>query len=147
MFCKYCGKEIDDTATKCPYCDAVIEQPAPQAEPQVEVVSAQPAPQVVPVQEVPVQTAPVQQEVKKTEYVYIPPRKSNTMAIVGFILSFFIPLVGLILSIIGLKQSKANNDESKGLAIGGIVIGALGTVGYFILFLLLVLPFIFALIA
>lgn len=46
---------------------------------------------------------------------------SNGMAIAGFILSFFIPLLGLIFSIIGLKRSKETNN-GKGLSIAGIII-------------------------
>lgn len=46
---------------------------------------------------------------------------SNGMAIAGFILSFFIPLLGLIFSIIGLKRSKETNN-GKGLSTAGIII-------------------------
>lgn len=46
---------------------------------------------------------------------------SNGMAIAGFILSFFIPLLGLIFSIIGLKRSKETNN-GKGLSTSGIII-------------------------
>ena len=56
--------------------------------------------------------------------------KMNTLALVGFILSFFISFVGLILCIIGLSQiNSANGTQTgKGLAIAGIIIGAIGTV-------------------
>lgn len=62
-------------------------------------------------------------------YGYGPP-KMNTLALVGFILSFFISLVGLVLCVIGLSQiNSANGTQTgKGLAIAGIIIGALGTV-------------------
>lgn len=55
----------------------------------------------------------------------------NTLALVGFCLSMssfllvITALPGLICSIIGLKQIKAGNGEGKGLAIAGIVVGAL----------------------
>ena len=72
----------------------------------------------------------------------MPPQKpkTNTMALVGFILSligfltswFIFPLVlaivGLILSCIGMKQIKENNEGGKGLAIAGIVLGALAII-------------------
>lgn len=60
---------------------------------------------------------------------YAPP-KMNTLALVGFILSFFISIVGLILCIIGLNQinSARGMQTGKGLAIAGIVIGAIGTI-------------------
>ena len=50
------------------------------------------------------------------------------MAIAGLVLAFFIPLVGLILSCLGLKQSKTMDDEGKGISIAGIVISSLGLV-------------------
>lgn len=50
--------------------------------------------------------------------------QSNGMAIAGFILSFFIPLLGLIFSIIGLKRSKETNN-GKGLSTAGIIISCI----------------------
>jgi len=48
-------------------------------------------------------------------------QKSNGMATAGFVLAFFIPLLGMIFSIIGLTKSK-DSGKGKGLAIAGIVI-------------------------
>lgn len=48
--------------------------------------------------------------------------KTNGMAIAGFILSFFAPLVGLILSIVGLNQCKKSGENGSGLALAGIII-------------------------
>lgn len=62
----------------------------------------------------------------------------NTLALVGFCLSMgsFILVItalpGLICSIIGLKQIKQGNGEGKGLAIAGIVVGALYSLVIFI---------------
>ncbi len=50
------------------------------------------------------------------------PTRSNTVAIVGFIFAFFIPLVGLICSIIGVNNAKNCGGSGKGLAIAGIII-------------------------
>lgn len=50
--------------------------------------------------------------------------QSNGMAIAGFILSFFIPLLGLIFSILGLKKSKETNT-GKGLSTAGIIISCI----------------------
>lgn len=49
-------------------------------------------------------------------------KNTNTMAILGFIFSFFVSIVGLIFSIIALKQIKEKNEEGKGLATAGLVI-------------------------
>lgn len=46
---------------------------------------------------------------------------TNGMAIAGFVLSFFIPILGLIFSILGLKKSKETNN-GKELSIAGIII-------------------------
>ena len=53
---------------------------------------------------------------------------SNTLAIVGFIFSFFIPIVGLICSIIGIKKSTTLNGKGKGLAVAGIIISVISIV-------------------
>lgn len=49
-------------------------------------------------------------------------RKTNTCAVVGFILSFFCGLAGLIVSIIALSQIKKTGEKGKGLAIAGIIL-------------------------
>ncbi|MFF1633118.1 DUF4190 domain-containing protein [Leifsonia sp. NPDC058248] len=47
----------------------------------------------------------------------------NTMAIVAFILSFFISLVGVILGFVALSQIKKTGEQGRGFAIAGIIIG------------------------
>ena len=49
---------------------------------------------------------------------------SNGMAIAGFVLSFFVPLLGLIFSILGLKKVK-ETSAGKGLATAGIIISSI----------------------
>lgn len=49
---------------------------------------------------------------------------SNGMATAGFILSFFVPFLGLIFSIIGSKRAKETNS-GKGLSIAGIIISSI----------------------
>ena len=97
MFCKNCGKEIDDKATVCIHCG--------------------------------VPTANAQQ----TQVVA--PAPNNGFAIAGFVLSFFsfAALIGLILSIVGLRKSKTPefNGKGKGLAIAGIVLSCI-TIFYWI---------------
>ena len=63
-------------------------------------------------------------------YMAQPPRKTNTLALVGFIVSLACcGPVGMVLSIIGLSQINKNpNEGGKGLAIAGIIIGAIGMV-------------------
>ncbi len=55
--------------------------------------------------------------------------KTNGLAIAGLVLSilFWTSLIGLILSIVGLQKSKSEeyNGSGRGIAIAGIVIGAI----------------------
>lgn len=51
----------------------------------------------------------------------------RTLGIVGLVLSFFTAIVGLIVSIIALRQSK-KAGHGNGPAVAGIVVGALTTV-------------------
>lgn len=63
---------------------------------------------------------------------------TNGMAITGFVLAFFLPLIGLILSIVGLSQLKKKNQSGKGLAIAGIVISSVMMLLFIPIMLLLV---------
>jgi uncharacterized membrane protein len=65
--------------------------------------------------------------------------KLNKLALTGFILSFFVTVVGLILSIVGLVQiAKSKGTQSgKVFAILGMVIGSIGTIIYMIIFSIL----------
>lgn len=49
-------------------------------------------------------------------------KKTNELCVAGIICAIFVPLVGLILSIIGLIQSKKRNENGGVLAVVGIVI-------------------------
>ena len=125
MLCRKCGKEINDTALFCPHCGNASEN----AQPQHAVAP------VVPVAPVAPQPAPV---AKKEE-------KDNWMALIGLICSglgalqiipFIGNVVGLILSIVGVKKSKELEGKGKTLGVIGIVISSitlglwlLGTIG------------------
>ena len=49
----------------------------------------------------------------------------NSIAIVGFILAFFVAIAGLICSIIGLKRSKELGGTNHGFALARVVISAI----------------------
>ena len=49
-------------------------------------------------------------------------KKKNTMAIIGFILSFFVSIAGLVCSIIGYKEAAQYNGDGKSFALAGIII-------------------------
>lgn len=56
-------------------------------------------------------------------YPVAPPQQgSNGMAIAGFVLAFFCTPLGLIFSILGLRNAKNAGGKGRGLALAGIVI-------------------------
>lgn len=97
MFCKNCGKEIDDKAVVCPYCGVLQDKSLAH--------SKQP---------------------------------TNTLAIVGFVLSFFIAIAGLICSILGRKRANELGGNGKGLATAGIVISIVSMVISFIYLMIVI---------
>lgn len=54
--------------------------------------------------------------------VYAAPR-TNTLAIVALIVSFFFSIVGVILGHIALSQIKKTHEGGRGLAIAALIIG------------------------
>lgn len=60
-------------------------------------------------------------------YSPTPYQKWNTLCIIGFILSFFMPIIGLALSVVALIQINHSGEKSKGMSIAGIVIGGVST--------------------
>ena len=69
---------------------------------------------------------------------------SNTMALVGFVMSFFNCIVGLILSIIGMSQIKKTGEPGKGFALAGIIISSVSLV-FTTIFLIIYFILIFGL--
>ena len=82
-------------------------------------------------------TPPVQYQYQQAPV----PQKTNSMAIVGFILSFFFAIVGAILGFIALGQIKKSNgtEGGKGLAVAAVVIGLLWTIPLLIIVILRIL--------
>lgn len=52
-------------------------------------------------------------------------KQTSMLAVVGLVLSFFMPLIGLICSIVARKKCREENLEGGTLALVGIVISAL----------------------
>ncbi len=114
MFCTKCGKEIPEEAKFCPHCGASTNgEPQPNANRDT-YFTPPPAPRY--------QQQPAQQT-----------QETNTMAIVGFVLSFFITIAGLICSIIGYRNADSQyGGNGKGLALAGIIISAISMVIAFV---------------
>lgn len=110
MFCYNCGSKLDDKAVICPHCGVQVRtlsaDPAAFDEPDAKRASVSVTQSNV---------SPAPQPAKADS--------ENTLAIVGFILSFFVPIAGLICSIIGLKKA-SRGAPYKGLAVAGVVISA-----------------------
>ncbi len=70
------------------------------------------------------------------------PKKTNGLCIAGLICSFLIAPLGLILSIIGVIQTKKNNEDGKVMGIIGIVVGAISTILQIIVIVFAMLMFI-----
>ncbi len=72
---------------------------------------------------------PVKNQTQDTAQAPQTSNGENTLAIVGFILSFFFAIIGLIVSAVALHKAKTvYNGRGKGLAIAGIVIGSIETI-------------------
>lgn len=101
MFCRYCGTQLKDDAVFCHNCGAAVNGQTPP--------SAHHTNQ-------PTYQQPIQQQPATTN-------NENSIAIVGFVFSFLIAIVGLICSIVGYNNSKKGAPYG-GLALAGIIISA-----------------------
>ncbi len=105
-FCGKCGTKLTEEDVFCPECGTknvparkkVVEEYEEPSRP-----SYQPAAQ---------------------PYYYGEVPRSNGMGIAGFVLSFLVPILGLIFSIIGYVKAKEYNDNAKGLSLAGIIISS-----------------------
>ncbi len=105
MFCRYCGKRLDENLKYCPFCGA---------EQTKETTSAD-------VFDTPVQQNQNQPATKKSE-------DGNTLAIAGFILAFFMPIAGIICSWLGLKKANEEGLPYGGLAKAGLIVSIVSIV-------------------
>lgn len=108
-FCSSCGKELEENSTTCNNCG----KPVPQEQ---SATTATPNPSTV--------------QVNQT--IVTEKRKSNGMAVAGFVISLVSLIccggssfLGLVFSIIGLVNAKNCDGEGKGLAIAGIIISSI----------------------
>lgn len=109
MYCKTCGKEINENAVVCVNCGVLLDNAT------LEQINGQ-------------------KESKKTNVCAL---VGFILSLVGFELGIYVsPLIvaGFILSIIGLTQYK-KTGVGKGFAIAGIAISASAFALYFIIFM------------
>lgn len=65
------------------------------------------------------------------------PQGANGFAITGFIMAFFIPILGLIFSAIGLGKANQMNGKGRGLAGWGLALSIISMVVAFIAYLVI----------
>ncbi|QZQ53826.1 DUF4190 domain-containing protein [Curtobacterium sp. TC1] len=53
----------------------------------------------------------------------------STYSIVGFVLAFLLPIAGVIVSIIGIRDTRKNNLRGHKLTLAGLVVGIISTIG------------------
>ena len=53
--------------------------------------------------------------------------RTNTLALVGFIASFMLPVVGIVLGVLARKQMDVSGESGRGLARAAVFLGILGT--------------------
>lgn len=63
------------------------------------------------------------------------PPRTNTLALVGFIASFMIPIVGIVLGAMAQRQIAVTHEGGRGLARAAVIIGALGATFQLIFFI------------
>lgn len=122
MFCKNCGKEINDGMAFCPYCGTAVKKHQ-QVEP-----AADTAPEAKP------EATPTEKDIKKAEA-----KNTNVFALVGFVLSIctwvifsflnyrvyictVIGAISLTMSVVGLVFAEKKNHNLKSLAIAGLIV-------------------------
>ncbi|MBR2903332.1 MAG: zinc ribbon domain-containing protein, partial [Clostridia bacterium] len=98
--CLSCGETISANAAHCPHCG---QNPNTQVSAAPQSYYQQQAPAAAPQQNTGV----------------------NTMARLGLIFSFFVTILGLIFSIIGLKKAKEMGGNGRGQAIAGLIISCI----------------------
>lgn len=117
--------------------DGVVPEPAaaPIAGDPTASAAAYPAP--------PVGSAPVPPDLRYGAPAPVPgaPQRTNTVAIVALVLGFVFPIGGIVAGSVALAQVKRTGEKGRGLAIGGIVVGAvmmvltvLAAIGLFLFF-------------
>lgn len=61
--------------------------------------------------------------------------RTNTLALVGFIASFMIPIVGIVLGAMAQRQIAVTHEGGRGLARAAVILGVLGAVAQLVFFI------------
>ena len=114
MYCKNCGKEIDDSSYTCPFCYTIVNSNNDN-----NFGNSQSG------------YGHSQNSVNNYHYE----KETNSDAIVGFILSFFSALLGWIFGGIGLyKANRLETRKGHGLSVAAITISTINFILSLIVF-------------
>lgn len=94
MICSNCGKDIDVEKVICPHCGVTTKLFNSVYNYHYNRI---------------INTTPLE-------------KQTNVLAIVGFILSFFVSIAGLVCSVIGYNKSDELNGSGKAFSIAGMLI-------------------------
>ncbi|TXR55569.1 FxLYD domain-containing protein [Quadrisphaera setariae] len=61
-------------------------------------------------------------------YQGAPVRPTSVVAVIGLVLAFLLSPIGVVVSAFGIADTRGGRKAGRGLAIAGVVVGALGTV-------------------
>lgn len=64
------------------------------------------------------------------------PTRTNTLALVGFIAAFFMPVVGIVLGTMAKRQIAQTGEAGRGLAQAAFIVGIVGTAFQVLFFML-----------
>lgn len=127
MFCPNCGSKIDDNAQFCYRCGSKIKKDGAGTERPIESKS----PNTSAPPPAPRDTNNGAMAAPATDNLYKTPEPQssddkNIIALIGFILSFFASVPGIVCSAIGLKNAAVNGGVKHGFAKAGLIIGIVG---------------------
>ncbi|WP_435743619.1 DUF4190 domain-containing protein [Microbacterium sp. PMB16] len=72
--------------------------------------------------------------------------RTNTLALVGFIAAFMIPIAGFVLGVLAIRQLRVpgNGESGAGLARWALIIGSVGTLVQLVFFIVWISLFLSA---
>ncbi|MDE6029503.1 MAG: zinc-ribbon domain-containing protein [Clostridiales bacterium] len=116
MFCTQCGTQLDDDSKFCYKCG----KPTHLAEQKDQVAAKDDYDPFAPLTPTQNAYAPPQQYQQPPQQNNAPAASESNFGLIGFILAFFFPILGIVFSLIGMTQKK-----NVGLATAGFIISLL----------------------
>ena len=136
MYCYKCGKQIGDDNNFCPYCGAKMKMHDESFQPTSEETTETTSENRDYISDNDIffgekissgERKSARVEIQQQQYSQAPYREAKGMATAGFICAFFIPILGLILSIIAYEKLKKLGAPTK-MAVWGIIVAILSLV-------------------